>query len=592
MGPVQLYIAGQRLSSDKDVVVSTMLEHFKAIYNGDANGPSYEAPYLTITGEPGAGKTHLMKTLRKISDMLEVGEQLRAAFMGIAGVNVDGQSLCSFLDMPINESGKLQRIRPWNKDKLHEFKLMHDVDRISCMIIDEISTSSGEILTYAHERLMEATAKNKLFGGLAMILVGDFDQMPPAVAEAIPITVMKLERSRNWRNRYSHDHRDLVTGARNRGANFFTMARHMRLTSQHRSVDADQTAFIRKMSQGDTVTKEDLKKLYKLLGEGPGGDKEFRFAPVIVSGNFERMQTNYYQSLQWVKVHETKLVRWPRKIKDWKGGPTTPGQVHHAIENNPCFWEYFVSKALGFLNYNINTLIKMANGSIISYHSLSFLDNRELQHFSQMMENTPDGGIVSLSDPPDFINVELFPDQEGQSKSETQKNKKLREWWKWGSIPNDEKKIIVPIACKGWSHIKSRSEVVSSSGGKMRYKPSRALLQDYFPIELGFAITIYKCQGRTIYKVILSLSQHPEEKLRFIWEGIYTATSRVKESNDIRLLLVNKDWSTLNYIATLQKNSDIAQFFKGYPDLPNELVRWDASLTGVGTPADNNSYFH
>ena len=126
----------------------------------------------------------------------------------------------------------------------------------------------------------------------------------------------------------------------------------------------------------------------------------------------------------------------------------------------------------------------------------------------------------------------------------------------------------------------------------MRYKPSRALLQDYFPIELGFAITIYKCQGRTIYKVILSLSLHPEEKLRFIWEGIYTATSRVKESNDIRLLLVNKDWNTLNYIATLQKNSDIAQFFKGYPDLPNELVRWDANLTGVGTPADNNSYFH
>ena len=159
-------------------------------------------------------------------------------------------------------------------------------------------------------------------------------------------------------------------------------------------------------------------------------------------------------------------------------------------------------------------------------------------------------------------------------------------------IPNDKKKIIVPIACKGWSHIKSRSEVVSPSGGKMRYKPSRAVLQDYFPIELGFAITIYKCQGRTIYKVILSLSKHPEEKLRFIWEGIYTATSRVKESNDIRLLLVNKDWNTLDYIASLQKNQDIAQFFKGYPALPNELVRWDANLTGIGNPADNNSYFH
>ena len=61
---------------------------------------------------------------------------------------------------------------------------------------------------------------------------------------------------------------------------------------------------------------------------------------------------------------------------------------------------------------------------------------------------------------------------------------------------------------------------------------------------------------------------------------------------DIRLLLVNKDWNTLDYIASLQKNQDIAQFFKGYPALPNELVRWDANLTGIGNPADNNSYFH
>ena len=48
MRPVQLYIAGQQLSSDKDVVVSTMLQHFKAIYNGDDNDPSYKVLYLHL----------------------------------------------------------------------------------------------------------------------------------------------------------------------------------------------------------------------------------------------------------------------------------------------------------------------------------------------------------------------------------------------------------------------------------------------------------------------------------------------------------------------------------------------------------------
>lgn len=55
----------------------------------------------------------------------------------------------------------------------------------------------------------------------------------------------------------------------------------------------------------------------------------------------------------------------------------------------------------------------------------------------------------------------------------------------------------------------------------------------------------------------------------------------VKEGNNTRLLLTKNKWDTLSYIASLEKYSEIAQFFKRYPDLLNTFIRWDLDLVGV-----------
>ena len=71
-------------------------------------------------------------------------------------------------------------------------------------------------------------------------------------------------------------------------------------------------------------------------------------------------------------------------------------------------------------------------------------------------------------------------------------------------------------------------------------------------------------KGRTIRKVILSISEHPHQFVRMSWEGLYVALSRVKFKDDIRLLLRNGDRSTMEYIKELRKNDYIKSFFKGY----------------------------
>ena len=58
----------------------------------------------------------------------------------------------------------------------------------------------------------------------------------------------------------------------------------MRLEQQHRSLDEDHTDLLVRMSRGEALTVKDLDN-YKILGEGDGGDADFKFATILVSCN-------------------------------------------------------------------------------------------------------------------------------------------------------------------------------------------------------------------------------------------------------------------------------------------------------------------
>ena len=86
-------------------------------------------------------------------------------------------------------------------------------------------------------------------------------------------------------------------------------------------------------------------------------------------------------------------------------------------------------------------------------------------------------------------------------------------------------------------------------------------------------------QGRTIKKVILSVSEHPNQLVKMTWEGLYVALSRVRFSDDIRLLVRRGDRTTMNYITQLKKNQSIKSFFKGYRGpMP---MQWDGRIAAA-----------
>ena len=511
---VDEYLKGQNLSSDKDHAVSILRDHFTAIYEGRAEDSDYIAPFLMVCGGPGNGKSTLVETFDGMSSCMNVGKLVKTAFVGGAAVNIGGSSLLGLFDIPIIEKGKgepasvLKRIRPWSDAKRKKFKLRYDLDRISCIIVDEISTVKPYVLAYLNARLIELYPESgKPFGGRAVVILGDFDQLPPVGGSSLAGAAMKYEEEQFKRATRSSTH-----GTDNRvmqaflegnnmdksiditaaGVLLFERVRYIRLTAQHRSKDPRHTAFLNEISSSGRINTQRLKD-YKLLSASDMSfDGDFSFATMVVTGNAERHELNAIQAKRWAAQRNTKVVRWFRKRQDnkWKGKPMKAENVLMAMEED-CFYELFVPGAAGYITENINTDIGLGNGVEIKYHSLSFETAEEDERFHNEFTSS-DSLVMTLDGPPIAINVELYADFPGDSAAKKRENKAKRRAWTHGSLVQGRVVIQISTGC-GQLIRKWAPENVDGSWQR-GYGVSTVPMKDYFPVEPAFCVTIYKAQ--------------------------------------------------------------------------------------------------
>ena len=99
---------------------------------------------------------------------------------GVAAFNIGGLTIHYAFQLPV-EHGNLTKYTKLSAERLHQLRLLcKDVHTI---IIDEISMVSYETLGFIHQRLTEIKGTDDTevyFGGLNIIAVGDFYQLPPA----------------------------------------------------------------------------------------------------------------------------------------------------------------------------------------------------------------------------------------------------------------------------------------------------------------------------------------------------------------------------------------------------------------------------
>ena len=507
------YLKQQKLSADKDHAVSILRDHFTAMYEGRAEDSDYCAPFLMVCGGPGNGKSTLVETFDGMSSRMHVGKLVKTAFVGGAAVNIGGSSLLGLFDIPIIEKGKgepasvLNRIRPWSDAKRKKFKLRYDLDKISCIIVDEISTVKPYVLAYLNARLMELYPESsKPFGGRAVVILGDFDQLPPVGGSSLAGAAMKYEEeqfkkaTRGSTQCSDDDMQSFLDGnsmdksidIATAGILLFERVRYIKLTAQHRSKDPQHTAFLNDISSSGRINTQRLKRYKALSSSDMSFGGEFSFATMVVTGNAERHELNAIQAKRWALQHNTKVVRWFRKRQDgkWKGKPMEAENVMRAMEEE-CFYELFVPGAAGYLTENINTDIGLANGVEIKYHSLSFGTSEEDEVFRDEFANSDDL-IMTLDQPPLAVNVELYADFPGDSAAKKRENAKKRREWTHGSLV--EGRVVVQISMQ-WGQLVRKWEPENVDGSWQHgYSGSTVPMKDYFPIEPAFCVTIYKAQ--------------------------------------------------------------------------------------------------
>lgn len=132
-----------------------------------------------VTGPAGTGKSTLLSYLRtKYPDMPVT------ASTGIAALNVGGCTLHSWAGLGIGDKSAEEIAGAINKKRNNVFYVMRKVKRLA---IDEISMVEASTLDKVDRILQLVRGNSTPFGGVQVILFGDFLQLPPVGEDGQPV---------------------------------------------------------------------------------------------------------------------------------------------------------------------------------------------------------------------------------------------------------------------------------------------------------------------------------------------------------------------------------------------------------------------
>jgi hypothetical protein len=131
-----------------------------------------------LTGVPGAGKTYVINQYIKYLEDHGVYPSITAT-TGIAATHVGGSTIHSFTGIGIEKD-----IDDYKIEKIMEReKLVKKIQNTKVLIIDEISMLDAQTLDNVNKVLKAIKDPTKAFGGIQIIFVGDFFQLPPIIKQ-------------------------------------------------------------------------------------------------------------------------------------------------------------------------------------------------------------------------------------------------------------------------------------------------------------------------------------------------------------------------------------------------------------------------
>lgn len=129
-----------------------------------------------LTGEPGSGKTHTVNTY--IAYLRQHGiEPAITASTGIAATHIGGMTIHSWSGIGIKT-----RLGQYELGKITTSEhIAQRIRRVHVLIIDEVSMLSAQTFSLVDLVCRKIKGSTEPFGGIQVVLVGDFFQLPPIV---------------------------------------------------------------------------------------------------------------------------------------------------------------------------------------------------------------------------------------------------------------------------------------------------------------------------------------------------------------------------------------------------------------------------
>lgn len=143
----------------------------------------YTGTSVFLTGKAGTGKTTFLKELRRRSPK----RMIIVAPTGVAAINAGGVTIHSFFQLPFGPyivGQAMERSEGSNRFS-HKFsrEKINIIRSMDLLVIDEISMVRADLLDAINDMLCRYRDREKPFGGVQLLMIGDLQQLAPVVKE-------------------------------------------------------------------------------------------------------------------------------------------------------------------------------------------------------------------------------------------------------------------------------------------------------------------------------------------------------------------------------------------------------------------------
>lgn len=216
------------------------------------------APLVLVHGGAGTGKTTFLQTLRR----QEGRRQVFVAPTGVAALHVGGQTIHSFFGLP-------PRLLHRDEIKPRPFarRLMRKLERL---VVDEVSMARADLVDAMDISLRVARNRDEPFGGVQVVLVGDFLQLAPVV----PMVEQEILAGLGYEGPYAF-HARVLAGAPVAGVGFTTV---------HRQSDPTFVGWLDDLRRG-----RDVERAVAALNEACVRPHREGRSPVLLAGTNARV---------------------------------------------------------------------------------------------------------------------------------------------------------------------------------------------------------------------------------------------------------------------------------------------------------------